>query len=164
MVDPTDTKTVTRGKQRIEQGGIMYTPVSGIWKTVWLEPVERTHVNRILPEADIQNHKVSLKIDVLHAKGGESVKIDLYDDGKLVNSIKRPLSDKVELEVPNAVLWSPASPKLYHFSVQLNKGNKVLDEVNSYFTLREMSVQKDACEYNRVGLNGKPIFQYGTLD
>lgn len=164
VVDPTDTKTVTRGKQRIGQGGIMYTPVSGIWKTVWLEPVESTHINRILPEADILNHKVDLDIDVSRAKGGEKVKIDLYDDGKLVNSINRLLTDKIELAVPDAVLWSPASPKLYRFHVQLSRGNEVLDEVSSYFTLREVSVQKDMCGYNRVGLNGKPIFQYGTLD
>ena len=164
VVDPTDTKTVTRGKQRIEQGGIMYTPVSGIWKTVWLEPVEGTHINRILPEADIYNCKVRLNIDVVRAKGGERIQVDLYDEGKLVKSVERQLSDKVEIEVPNAVLWSPASPKLYRFKVRLIKNGKMLDEAGSYFALREVSVQKDACGYNRVGLNGNPIFQYGTLD
>ena len=76
----------------------------------------------------------------------------------------RTLGDRIELDVPNAVLWSPASPKLYRIKARLTRGNKLLDEVGSYFALREVSIVKDTCGYNRVGLNGNPIFQYGTLD
>lgn len=164
VLDPTDTKTVTRGKQRIDQGGIMYTPVSGIWKTVWLEPVGDTYIDRIIPEPDIRNAKVRLNLNLSGVKGDEKIKVDLYDDEKCVGSIVRTLGDRIELDVPNAVLWSPASPKLYRIKARLTRGNKLLDEVGSYFALREVSIVKDTCGYNRVGLNGKPIFQYGTLD
>ena len=70
----------------------------------------------------------------------------------------------MEIDVPNAVLWSPESPKLYHLNIVLSNGGRVLDRVKSYFALRKVDVRKDECGYNRICLNNQPIFQYGPLD
>ena len=70
----------------------------------------------------------------------------------------------MEIDVPNAVLWTPESPKLYHLNIVLSNGGRVLDRVKSYFALRKVDARKDECGYNRICLNNQPIFQYGPLD
>ena len=164
VVDPTDTESISRGKQQLEQKGIWYTPVSGIWQTVWLEAINPTHILQVLPIANIDKKSISLDINVAKAKGGETLRIEVLDEGKIVNTIEQKLTSKIELEVPNAILWSPESPKLYDLNIELLSNGKLIDKVKSYFTLREVSIKKDECGYQRICLNREPIFQYGTLD
>ena len=148
----------------MEPKGIWYSPVSGIWQTVWLEAVNSTHILQVLPTADIHKKTVSLDISVAKAKGGEKVKVELLDEGKVVGTTEQKLASKIEMEVPEAVLWSPSSPKLYHLNIELLSQGQVIDKVKSYFAMREVSIRKDECGYQRICLNGDPIFQYGTLD
>lgn len=164
VVDPTDTESISRGKQQLDQKGIWYTPVSGIWQTVWMEAVNQTHILQILPTANIDNKSISLDIDVAKAQGAETIRIELLDNGKIVNTINKKLASKIEIEVPNAVLWTPDSPKLYDLNIELLSDGKTLDKVRTYFALREISIKKDEYGYQRISLNGKSIFQYGTLD
>lgn len=164
VIDPTDTESISRGKQQLEPKGIWYSPVSGIWQTVWLEAVNSTHILQVLPTADIHKKTVSLDISVAKAKGGEKVKVELLDEGKVVGTTEQKLASKIEMEVPEAVLWSPSSPKLYHLNIELLSQGQVIDKVKSYFAMREVSIRKDECGYQRICLNGDPIFQYGTLD
>ena len=164
VIDPTDTESISRGKQQLDPKGIWYSPVSGIWQTVWLEAVSSTHILQVLPTADVHKKTVSLDIGVAKAKGGEKVKVELLDGSKIVNAIEQKLTSKIEMEIPEAVLWSPSSPKLYHLNIELVSNGKVVDKVKSYFALREVSIKEDECGYRRICLNGEPIFQYGTLD
>ncbi|MFI3259331.1 MAG: beta-galactosidase, partial [Rikenellaceae bacterium] len=165
VVDPTDTESISRGKQQLNQQGIWYTPVSGIWQTVWLECVESTHIKQVLPTTDIKKMSVTLDVDVASAKGSETLRIEILDGEKVIKTIDQKLGDgKVEVAMPNATLWSPATPQLYHLNISLMSGKKVLDSAKSYFAMREVKVMKDECGYNRIALNGEPIFQYGTLD
>ena len=128
--DPTDKGFQPRGKQVSKPGGIWYTPVSGIWQTVWLEAVNSTHILQVLPTADIHKKTVSLDISVAKAKGGEKVKVELLDEGKVVGTTEQKLASKIEMEVPEAVLWSPSSPKLYHLNIELLSQGQVIDQVN----------------------------------
>lgn len=164
VVDPTDTESISRGKQQLNQKGIWYTPVSGIWQTVWLEAVNPQHIRQILPEADIHKKTVKLHLDIANAKGQENVKVEVLDEGKVIKTIEQKNAPVIEIEMPEAILWTPSSPKLYHVNVELSANGKVVDKVKSYFTLREVSIKKDACGYNRICLNGESIFQFGPLD
>ena len=129
-----------------------------------MEAVNKTHFTQILPEADIDNSTVNMTFKVENAKGGEEVRIDVYDGDKVVKTVTGKAAGTVSVTVPDARLWSPETPELYHFTATLSRSGKVLDEVSSYFALREVFVGKDEAGYNRIMLNGAPVFQMGTLD
>ena len=131
---------------------------------MWLEAVNKTYIRQVLPSTDIERKSVKLAFDIIGAKGNEEVKIEVLDDGKVIKTVEQKLSNAMEIDVPNAVLWSPESPKLYHLNIVLSNGGRVLDRVKSYFALRKVDVRKDECGYNRICLNNQPIFQYGPLD
>lgn len=164
VTDPTDTESISRGKQQLNQEGIWYTPVSGIWQTVWMEAVDKTHIRQVLPSADIEEKSVKLDFNIAGVKGSETLKIEVLEDGKVVKTVERKVHDNVEINVPNAVLWTPETPKLYHLNITLTDKGRVLDQVKSYFALRKVDTRKDTCGYNRICLNNQPIFQYGPLD
>jgi Beta-galactosidase/beta-glucuronidase len=162
--DPTDTGTQPRGKQVLDPKGIWYTPVTGIWQSVWLEPVEKTHIKAILPEPDIDNGVVVLKNRVEGASGGEQLQISVLNGNETITQATAAPNESVSIAVPDARLWSPADPYLYRLEVRVVKGDRVLDRVDSYFAMRKISKGKDAMGYERMLLNNKPLFQYGPLD
>ncbi|MGN0189571.1 MAG: glycoside hydrolase family 2 protein [Candidatus Cryptobacteroides sp.] len=164
VTDPTDAESISRGKQTLNPKGIWYTPVSGIWKTVWLEAVGHTRIGKVQPQSDIASKTVELTFFLENAKGDEDVTVEVYDGGKIVASESCKAREKMSLRVPDAVLWSPETPKLYDFKAVLSRKGRVQDEVSSYFALRQVDVRKDGCGYNRICLNGEPVFQMGTLD
>lgn len=163
VTDPTNTEADTRGKQTLDPRGIWYTAVSGIWKTVWLEPVSPTSIVKVVPESNIATGEVSFAFELRGAKGSETVGIEVLDGGKVIASYDGKVADAC-VKVPDAVLWSPDCPKLYDFNVTLKRGSAVLDSASSYFALREVSVVKDEMGNSRFALNGKPLFQFGPLD
>ena len=163
VYDPTDTESVTRGKQQLDQKGIWYTPVSGIWKTVWLEALPEKYIESVYPEADIYDGTVSFDI-LTNAKGDEVVEVEVFDNGSVIASRKVSVSEEIKLDVPDYKLWSPETPVLYDVRIRLEKNGKVLDEVNTYFAFRNVSIINDAAGYRRFALNDKVLFQYGTLD
>lgn len=164
VTDPTDTESISRGKQQLNQKGIWYTPVSGIWQTVWLEAVNKSHIRQILSESDIHKKHVSLTFDIANSNGDEDMVVELLDGENVIGTFKGKSGDVMDIPVSDAVLWSPSSPKLYHINVTMNRSGKELDSVSSYFALRKVDIRKDCHGYNRIFLNDSPIFQYGTLD
>ena len=158
--DGTDTGFQPRGKQVRKPSGIWYTSVTGIWQTVWLEPVPEQHIAnlRITPDLDggcirIQAEGVSNGI----------VQARLSGDGK-VTVTGALAGTEIEIPVPDAHLWTPDEPFLYDLEVSLLVGGKVADRVKSYCAMRKVGVMADKDGILRMTLNGKPIFMYGPLD
>ena len=164
VIDPTDTESVTRGKQQLNQRGIWYTPVSGIWQTVWVETINKSHINSLLPQSNITKNTVQLTMDMVNLSGNEQLNIRVLDAGKTIAEVTKKATEAIEIKLPKIVQWTPETPKLYTLEIELKSKSKVLDKVESYFAMREISTVKDDKGYHRVGLNGKAIFQFGTLD
>ena len=164
VTDPTDAESVSRGKQQLNQKGIWYTPVSGIWKTVWVEAVNKTNIERILPTADIKAEKVNIVFKTNGVKGNETIRIKVKDGEMVLRTVEQKIAQNIEIPMPNATLWTDKTPKLYDLEIELLSSGKVLDKVESYFAMRKVELTTDANGHKRITLNGNQIFQYGTLD
>ena len=134
------------GKQTLNRGGMWYTPVSGIWQSVWLESVPDTYIRKL----NIENRGYSVTISVEPALSG-TVRVAELGDFELVDG-------KVTITPENPNLWSPENPCLYDFVIEAGK-----DRVESYFAIRSLEV-KQVGQYKRLCLNGKPYFFHGLLD
>jgi beta-galactosidase len=146
------------GKQTENPRGIWYTPVSGIWQTVWLETVPATHVAALKITPHIDGH-VSIEINPGASPAPTAAaKVTASLGGRAVATAESK-NGRLELRIPNPQLWSPASPTLYDLSISY--GN---DTVTSYVGLRETSIIKDAAGSLRLGLNGQVLFHFGPLD
>ena len=159
VVDPTDTGSQPRGKQVLHPGGIMYTPTSGIWQTVWLEPVAKAHVESLLLVPDVDAGCLRVTVG-----GTGTVEAVATDDGKPVAQVSGDAGAELKLDIPAAKLWSPDSPHLYDLRVSLKAGGQTVDEVASYFGMRKIALGKDEKGVTRLMLNGKFVFQVGPLD
>ena len=136
------------GKQVLpeKRGGMWYTPVSGIWQTVWLESVPETYVKKL----DIENRGYSVTISVEPAMAG-TVTVPELGVFELVDG-------KVTITPENPNLWSPENPYLYEFTLEAGE-----DRIESYFAIRSLEIKKVG-DYPRLCLNGKPYFFHGLLD
>ncbi len=160
VYDPTDAGHQQRGKQVLKTKGFWYTATSGIWQTVWLEPVNYCRIENVKLIPDIDKSVIGVKVNhtcecgcKLYAKVLEGNKVIF--DGEI--------SADAEILIPDAKLWSPESPFLYDLYLILDcNGEK--DEVKSYFGMRKYSIVKDDKGIPRLGLNNKPYFQRGLLD
>ena len=165
VLDATDHGFQPRGKQVAEPEGIWYTPVSGIWQTVWLEPVPETYIShlRTLPDIDANTLMVSVdKSDNCHDVVTE---VHVLDNGTVVATGKSINNLPVEVAMPNnAKLWSPDSPFLYDMEITISRNGKVLDSVKSYAAMRKFSMAKDEDGILRFQLNNKFLFHFGMLD
>ena len=161
--DPTETGTQPRGKQVSKPRGIWYTPVTGIWQTVWLEPVSRRYIDGLKLTPDLDGGKLRVEIGTRLTRS-DNVTVEVSAGGKPVAQAKG--LNYIEVPIPNPHLWSPGDPFLYDVKITLGHFRLpgVMDEVQSYFAMRKISVEKDAKGVNRLFLNGKPLFQYGPLD
>ena len=163
--DPTSNGTQARGKQVTKPGGIWYTPVSGIWQTVWLEPVSEQSVSSLKITPDIDGNKLSVSVKSRTGKTGDyEIQVEAYDGELAVASAKGKLNSEIVLSVEDAKLWSPDKPFLYDLKVILEKKGKKIDEVSSYYAMRKISVGTTADGHERLYLNNKALFQLGTLD
>ncbi len=160
VYDPTDAGHQQRGKQVLKTKGFWYTATSGIWQTVWLEPVNYCRIEKIKLVPDID--KGNINIDITHTcKCGGKITAKVLDGDKII--FDGEISEKASIAIPDAKLWSPESPFLYDLILTLDcEGEK--DEVKSYFGMRKFSVVKDSAGIPRLGLNNKPYFQRGLLD
>ncbi len=162
--DPTDKSFQPRGKQINNPHGIWYTPVTGIWQTVWLEPVGISYVSdvKITPNVDAS----SVKIEVIPSGGSlaegprKHFRAIVLADGKEVARGEADWPKPLDLKIPAPRLWSPDDPYLYDVRIELDGD----DLVTSYFGLRKIGVAKDDAGVNRLFLNNKPLFQLGPLD
>lgn len=159
--DPTDTSWQPRGKQVLKPGGIMYTAVSGIWQTVWLEAVPAVHIRSLKIVPDVDRQRVSVTVDASRAA---KVRLTAKSEGTRVAQAEGSSGEPVQLPIADARLWSPDQPHLYELEVELLDGQEPTDSVASYFGMRKIEVRKDDRGINRLFLNGQVLFQYGPLD
>ena len=163
--DPTDKGYQPRGKQVSRPEGIWYTPVTGIWQTVWLEPVSESYIQDLRITPDIDNSLLSLKALVKDATSKDLVEVKVFDGQQLVAQGKSINRECVQVAMPeNTKLWSPESPFLYTLKVSLKQNGKLVDEVSSYAAMRKYSSKRDANGIVRLELNNKSLFQFGPLD
>ena len=175
--DPTDAGPQPRGKQVRKPGGIWYTPTSGIWQTVWLEPVATSYIRRvkITPMLDISS--VDLEPECVVSPGGETtlVRIQVFDGKKLVVGTNTSILEnanlstvnwrqKTSIHIPEPKIWSPESPALYDARIAVLRSGRVVDEITSYFAMRKISMARDGQGRLRIQLNNKPYFMLGPLD
>jgi len=171
--DPTDAGSQPRGKQVSKPHGIWYTPVTGIWQTVWMEPVLPWHVTRIDVTPDIDKGEVTFRVDATGSTDDVTVNIDA--DPKILEGLALQsrgaagraggkVGEPITLKVKDAKLWSPDSPHLYGLKVTLVYKGQPADEVDSYFAIRKIAAAKDEQGLLRLMLNNKPVFQIGPLD
>ncbi|MHC4061392.1 MAG: glycoside hydrolase family 2 protein [Planctomycetota bacterium] len=173
--DPINAGTQPRGKQVRNPHKIWYTPTTGIWQTVWLEPVSGVSIKSltIIPHLDESQVEIQL---LAHGEGRiHEVQYEVRDDSRVLNQMsvkpgsgsstwQTPFRDRVKLYVDAAKPWTPDTPFLYDLKVTLLEDGKIVDQVSSYFGMRKIAVAKDKDGVNRLFLNNKPVFQYGPLD
>ena len=168
--DPTNAGFQPRGKQVNEPRGIWYTPVTGIWQTVWLESVPAASIAGLVMTPDIDAGVLRLRAAVRGPDGREGaasgleVRAEALDGDRMVASAGGGAGEELELEIADAKLWSPDSPFLYDLKVELQRNGETVDAVSSYFGMRKIALGKDKGGINRLMLNNEPLFQYGTLD
>lgn len=162
--DPTDDGPQPRGKQVKNPEGIWYTPVTGIWQTVWLESVPKTYIADTKQTPDVDQQSLKFSAVVKDSQAGDQLKIVALDGDRVVSEETIAADAEASLAVPNAKLWSPTNPFRYNLQVSLLRKGKVIDEVKSYFAMRKISMQKDGKGIQRLLLNNQFVFQYGPLD
>lgn len=163
--DPTDTGSQPVGKQTHNPRNIWYTPVTGIWQTVWLEYVPETYIKDIKITPEVDNNRVKVEVCSKNATSSHVIKATVKDKGNQVNSVTGFHANRIYINIDNPKLWSPNSPFLYDLELELldENGDKV-DQVKSYFGMRKISINKAEDGYTRIFLNNEPLFQYGVLD
>lgn len=162
--DPTTDGFQPVGKQRCNQEGIWYTPVTGIWQTVWLEPVANNHVTAIKAIPNIDNGVLSVTVSTAKPSASDIIEVKVLDKGEVLATAKGVQGKELRLSVQNPELWSPEHPYLYDMEVSLNSEGKVTDNVKSYTAFRKISSKRDVNGLMRMQLNNKDYFQYGPLD
>ncbi|MFD3376489.1 PA14 domain-containing protein [Streptomyces sp. NPDC058697] len=159
VYDPTDAASGENppvGKQRLDPSGIWYTPSSGIWQTVWMEPVATDHVDslKLTPDAGTG----TLTVEPQGVRPGLAVTATAYDGKRKVATVTGRTGSPLTLKIKNPRLWSPDDPFLYDLKVSVGT-----DRVNSYFGMRSITVE-NINGTPRTVLNGKPVFMMATLD
>ncbi|MFI5934988.1 AbfB domain-containing protein [Actinoplanes sp. NPDC051494] len=154
--DPTESQDIPVGKQRINRGGIMYTPYSGIWQTVWLEPTPAARITRLDTTPNVAAGGLDLVVQGTQA--GTAVTAQVLSGGTVVGTATGTIGTSLRVSVPNARLWSPDDPFLY--DLRVTSGS---DTVGGYFGMRSLG-KAMLGGVLRPTLNGKFVFQLGTLD
>ncbi|MBN2164373.1 MAG: hypothetical protein JXR25_14555 [Pontiellaceae bacterium] len=163
VFDPSEFGGQPRGKQATEGIEIMYTPCSGIWQTVWLEPVNRNCIDHLSVTPDVDSSTLKLTVRAPAADAETRVVVNILEDGKLVKKVSGFPNRQMEIKLPDPKLWSPDHPFLYGLEVRLMEGTDTVDEVASYFGMRKISVENVGGQAKML-LNNEFIFQLGALD
>ncbi|GEP89829.1 beta-galactosidase [Chitinophaga terrae (ex Kim and Jung 2007)] len=161
--DPTDDGPQPRGKQVNKPEGIWYTPVTGIWQTVWAEAVNNTYIAATKQTPDIDQQTLTVAPQVENIQPGDVVTVAAFDGGNKVAE-SQVNGESANLKIASPKLWSPDAPFLYDLKVTVSRKGKVIDEVKSYFAMRKSSIGKDANGVQRMLLNNRFVFQFGPLD
>ncbi|WP_405670241.1 sugar-binding domain-containing protein [Streptomyces sp. NBC_01530] len=159
VYDPTDAaagETPPLGRQRLDPSGIWYTPTSGIWQTVWMEPVATDHVDSLKLTPDAAGGR--LTVEARGVRDGAAITATAYDGKRKVATARGRTGAPLTLTVHDPHLWSPDDPFLYGLKVTVGA-----DRVGSYFGMRSIAVEK-VNGVPRTVLNGKPVFMMATLD
>ncbi|MGW7283603.1 LamG-like jellyroll fold domain-containing protein [Streptomyces sp. NPDC054844] len=165
VVAVTDTGGADQpmGKQTTNPGGIFYTQSSGIWQTVWMEPVADTSIDNVVTTPDIDTGTLAVTVESGGASAQARVEAVARDKrGKVVGRVGGPANEELRLPVAKQHLWSPDDPYLYDLDVKLTDGRSK-DEIDGYFGMREVGIE-EVGGYRKLVLNGKPVFSLATLD
>lgn len=159
VTDPTDTGSLSRGKQRLKSTGIWYTPQSGIWQTVWMECVPENYLRSLRITPKPEENAVHIRLE---ADDPAMAAVTICRDGGIIAEGQTDENGESTLTIPaeELRLWSPENPFLYDAAITLAGG----DKVESYFGMRAFGIGKDEKGLPRLLLNGKPYFQNGLLD
>ncbi|MDR0521814.1 MAG: hypothetical protein LBH00_08180 [Planctomycetaceae bacterium] len=189
VYDNTNGHWQPRGKQVVNPNGIWYTPVTGIWSTVWIEPVPQTSIESLKFTPNIKSGTLTIETVLKNIQDGDqieaaaSVKVKEIagavnrrplvriapgaantGKSKMVSSIVGKAGEPLTLKIPSPKLWTPDEPNLYDLKVSIIRNGKAVDKVESYFGMREISLGKDEKGITRMMLNDKFLFQHGPLD
>ncbi|WP_298183115.1 LamG-like jellyroll fold domain-containing protein [Saccharomonospora sp.] len=165
VTDRTDATWQPVGKQRrVPDRGIFYESASGIWQTVWMEPVPAGHVDTLDMVPDLDSSTLRLTVNTEGDTDGMTVEAVVRDGRRVVSRTQGAPDEPLELSVPDAKLWSPDSPFLYELDVVLRDRHRPVDEVSSYFGMREIGTALGEDGRLRITLNGEVLFLLSTLD
>jgi glycosyl hydrolase family 2 len=166
--DPSDNGPQPRGKQVSNPHSIWYTSTTGIWQTVWLEPVPTAHIEslRITPNVDKSSVLIEASTSTSDLPRTSVIRVAVYDEKKRIAAVEVTAANSsgISVAIPRAKLWSPDSPFLYDLNVTLVSRGKVVDQVKSYFGMRRIALARDERDRLRIQLNNKPCFMIGPLD
>ncbi|OZM72218.1 glycoside hydrolase family 2 [Amycolatopsis antarctica] len=163
--DRTDATWQPVGKQRnVPDRGIFYEGASGIWQTVWMEPVAAASVDDLGMVPDLETSTLGLTVNAANAGEATTVEAVVKDGDTVVSATEGKPGEQLDLPVPEAKLWSPDSPFLYDLEVVLKDGGEATDTVTSYFGMREIGTTTGADGKLRMTLNGEILFHMSTLD
>ncbi len=166
VFDPSSKGDQPRGKQVDKPGGIWYTPSTGIWQSVWLEPVPSGRIRRLTLTPDVDASCLKLTVEGVGTGVAHTVEAIASRGGKEVGRAFGGIGAEIRLDIPkdDLELWSPAQPTLYDLTITLKRGETHVDEVTSYFGMRKIELAKDEQGVTRMKLNGEFLFQIGPLD
>ncbi|MHA8062960.1 glycoside hydrolase family 2 protein [Aquirufa aurantiipilula] len=162
--DPSDLGFQPRGKQVNNPRSIWYTPVTGIWQTVWLEPVESTFISQLKTVPNIDGGNISVQSKTEGTIPSDIIEVKVLENGNVISSGKAAVGQDVLVAIPNAKLWSPESPFLYDLEISILRNGLSKDKLKSYVGMRKISTKIDANGIHRLQLNNKNVFQLGPLD
>ncbi len=162
--DPTDDGAQPRGKQVNDPNGIWYTPVTGIWQTVWMEPVPASFIQYLDMRPDIDRAMLDVMVETALVSDQDTVRVTVLDGDIVVSVAEGTPFESFEMAITNPKLWSIDNPFLYDVKVELLRRDHVVDVVDSYIGMRKTSIMKDAAGIPRLALNNEILFQYGPLD
>jgi beta-galactosidase/beta-glucuronidase len=161
--DPTDDGPQPHGKQVVKPEGIWYTPVTGIWQTVWLETVAETYISSTKQTPDLDNKTITVNTSVQNFLPGDVVTVTAWKGNEKIAE-KSGTDTTATLAINDAESWSPSHPFLYNLTVNITRKGKVVDEVKSYFAMRKISIAQDANGIQKMMLNNAFLFEFGPLD
>ncbi len=163
VYDPTEVGGQPRGKQNTKPRGITYTPTTGIWQTVWLEPVEPLHIESLTMIPDIDRGALNLTAHVSGTQSDAMVEVKVMSAQSVVATHSGSPDKPMQITIPAPKLWSPKDPHLYSLSITLKRGRHAADTVSSYFGMRKTHVG-DVHGQPKLMLNNTFVFQLGPLD
>jgi hypothetical protein len=169
VADPTDRGGQPRGKQREKPSGIWYTRTSGIWRTVWLEPVAHDGFRRLDVAADSARGELAFTVEG-PPPGSVIAVAATAPDGEILTATKDVAAEsgplRFTLPVPKPVAWSPDRPALYRLRATTTRPGESApcDVVATYAAFRDVAVRADASGVARIHVNGRPLFWFGPLD
>ena len=179
VFDPTDDPawSIPRGKQVCNPNGIWYTPVTGIWQTVWMENVpEAGYIADYNVRTDISTGEIAVSAICEGAAEGDEIAVEVlrpkigYNPEKpgwsifAVAKAQAPADGEVINRIAEPKLWSVDSPYLYGLKISLLRDGKVIDSVQGYTAMRKISEKADEAGVKRLALNDEILFQFGPLD
>jgi beta-galactosidase/beta-glucuronidase len=163
--DPVNAGFQPRGKQVIEPRGIWYTSVTGIWRTVWLEPVNQTRIQSFKIVPDIDAEEVRISVVCADKTLSYRTEIEVREEGTMEGMGRGIAGEEISIPIENPRMWSPDAPFLYDLTIVLKDSqDNEIDRVDSYFGMRKISLGKDDKGVTRLFLNNQPLFMIGPLD